>query len=85
MHPEALCHPGEFIRDVYLSDKLNCTELAKNLNVSPSTLNRILNGKSSISCEMALRLEKVLKVSAETWLNMQNQYDLSIQRMKTLS
>lgn len=69
-------HPGEFIREMYLSDELNETELAKHLNVSPSTLNRILNGKSSVSCEMALRLEKVLGVLANTWLDMQNQCDL---------
>lgn len=70
-------HPGEFIRDSFLSDALNATTLAKHLNVSPSTLNRILNRKSSVSCEMALRLERVLGVSADTWLDMQNKYDLS--------
>lgn len=69
-------HPGEFIKDLFISDELNATNLATHLNVSPSTLNRVLNAKSSVSCEMALRLEKVLGLDAETWLEMQNQYDL---------
>ena len=46
------------------------------LRVSPSTLNRILTGVSSISPEMALRLSKCLGRSAESWLAMQHSYDL---------
>jgi len=44
--------------------------------VSPSTLNRILKGNSSISSEMALRLSKSLGRSPESWLAMQSNYDL---------
>ncbi|MTW21899.1 HigA family addiction module antitoxin [Allochromatium palmeri] len=70
-------HPGEFIRDVYLDPfALTGRQLAANLNVSPSTLNRILNGSSRISSEMALRLSKALGRSPESWLAMQNQFDL---------
>jgi addiction module HigA family antidote len=46
------------------------------LRVSPSTLNRILTGASSVSPEMALRLSKCLGRSAESWLAMQHGYDL---------
>lgn len=51
-------------------------ELAARLGVSPSTLNRVLTGKSGISPEMALRLSKCLGRSAESWLAMQHGYDL---------
>jgi antitoxin HigA-1 len=44
--------------------------------VAASTLNRILNGTSRISPEMALRLSKALGRSAESWLTMQDNYDL---------
>jgi addiction module HigA family antidote len=51
-------------------------QLAAKLGVSPSTLTRVLNGSSGISSEMALRLSKALGRSAESWLTMQDTYDL---------
>ena len=50
--------------------------LAENLNVAPSTLNRVITGKSGISAEMALRLSMALGRSPESWLAMQDHYDL---------
>jgi addiction module HigA family antidote len=70
-------HPGEFIIAVYLEPHgVTGRELAARLGVSPSTLNRVLTGKSGISPEMALRLSKCLGRSAESWLAMQHGYDL---------
>ena len=70
-------HPGEFIRSVYLEPfDLSARALAAKLAVSPSTLNRIITGKSGISPEMALRLSKSLGRSPESWLAMQDAYDL---------
>lgn len=70
-------HPGEFIRDIYITPyDLSVRKVAENLNVSPSTLNRLLNGESNLSPEMALRLSKGLGRSPESWLTMQDQYDL---------
>lgn len=70
-------HPGEFIREIYISPfGLSVRKVAGNLDVSPSTLNRLLNGETNISPEMALRLSKALGRSPESWLAMQDQYDL---------
>jgi len=70
-------HPGEFIREIYLEPHgLSVRKVASNLGVSPSTLNRVLNGLSNISPEMALRLSKALGRSPESWLALQDQYDL---------
>jgi antitoxin HigA-1 len=70
-------HPGEFIVAAYLEPYgVTGRELAARLGVSPSTLNRVLTGKSGISPEMALRLSKCLGRSAESWLAMQHGYDL---------
>ncbi len=64
-------HPGEFITEVYLEpNNLSGRELAAKLAVAASTLNRILNGASGISPEMALRR------SPESWLAMQYNHDL---------
>jgi addiction module HigA family antidote len=70
-------HPGEFIREVYLEPfEMTGRQLSAKLGVSPSTLTRILNGRSGISSEMALRLSKALGRSPESWLTMQGHYDL---------
>jgi antitoxin HigA-1 len=70
-------HPGAFIQNVYLEpNKISGRELADRLGVAASTLNRILNEASGISPEMALRLSKVLGRSPESWLMMQDHYDL---------
>ena len=70
-------HPGEFIQATYMEPfGLSCRALAERLDVAPSTLNRILQGKSAISPAMSLRLSKALGRSPESWLTMQNAYDL---------
>jgi addiction module HigA family antidote len=70
-------HPGEFIRAVYMEPfGITGRTLANKLAVSPSTLNRVLKGSSGISSEMALRLSKTLGRSPESWLAMQDHYEL---------
>lgn len=65
--------PGDFIRE-FLTDEelhLNQGDLAKRLGVSRGNLNAIVNGKRTVTPEMAMRLERVLGVSMQTWLNLQ--------------
>jgi antitoxin HigA-1 len=70
-------HPGEFIQATYMEPfGLSCRYLARQLNVAASTLNRVLKMQSGISPEMALRLSKALGRSPESWLSMQDVYDL---------
>ena len=70
-------HPGEFITAVYLEPNgLSGRALASKLGVSASTLSRVLRGSSGVSPEMALRLEKALGRSAESWLALQYNHDL---------
>jgi addiction module HigA family antidote len=70
-------HPGEFIREVYLEPlEVSARAVAAKLKVSPSTFTRLLNGSSSVTPEMALRLSKTLGRSPESWLALQNNYDL---------
>jgi len=77
-------HPGEFIREIYLAPhNLSVRSLAENLGVAPSTLNRVISGRSGISPEMALRLSKALGRSPESWLAMQHNFDLWAARRTT--
>lgn len=70
-------HPGDFILATYMEPfDLSCRYLASRLDVSPSTLNRLLKQQSGVSPEMALRLSKSLGRTPESWLAMQDMYDL---------
>ena len=70
-------HPGEFIREVYLEPLgISYRTVASKLKVAPSTFVRLIRGQSNISSEMALRLSKTLGRSPESWLIMQNNYNL---------
>ncbi len=70
-------HPGEFIRETYIEPfDISIRSLAGNLGVAASTLARIVSERSAVSPEMALRLSKALGRSPESWLAMQDNYDL---------
>jgi len=70
-------HPGEVLRELCLEPLgLSVTRAAKALGVSRKTLSALLNGRTGISPEMAIRLSIAFDTSAESWLNQQTQYDL---------
>ncbi len=70
-------HPGEFIKEVYLSPfDISSRKVAEKLKVSPSTFNRLIKGENNVSPEMALRLSKTLGRSPKSWLSMQDAYNL---------
>lgn len=72
-------HPGELIREEYMKAmKLTVTSLAGTLGISRKTLSTIVNERSGISPDMALRLSRAFSTTPELWLNMQQGYDLWI-------
>ena len=71
-------HPGEIIREFCIEPlNLSVTGAANALGVTRKTLSALLNGRSGISPEMALRLSKVFGRTPEGWLRLQIQFDLS--------
>ena len=71
-------HPGRIVRHDCLEPLgLSVTEGAKILGVTRQALNNVVNGKSGISPEMAIRLTKAFGSTAEAWLRMQLAYDLA--------
>jgi addiction module HigA family antidote len=70
-------HPGKIIKDLCIEPLgLTVTAAAKSLGITRKTLSALLNGRSGISSEMALRLSKVFGRTPEGWLRLQIQYDL---------
>lgn len=71
-------HPGRIVKSACLEALgLSVTEGAKILGVTRQALNNVVNGKSGISPEMAIRLTKAFGSTPDTWLRMQMAYDLA--------
>ena len=71
-------HPGLSVRhDCIEPLGMTVTEAAEALGVTRQTLNNLVNGKSGISADMAIRLDKAFGGGAEAWLRLQTAYDLA--------
>lgn len=54
-------HPGEIIKNIWFDElHIIVRQFAKHLDAAPSTITRLINGKTDISPEMAIRLSRVL-------------------------
>ena len=74
--PFEATHPGEMIKDELKERGLTQKKLAEESGIKASVLSETINGKRSISLNVAVALEKVLDIPADMWMNMQTQYDL---------
>ncbi len=71
-------HPGRIVRQECIEPLgLTVTETAARLGVTRQALNNLVNAKSGISPEMAIRLSKAFGSRPEVWLGLQMQYDLA--------
>jgi len=69
--------PGEILRDEFLKPLgLTQRQLADHLGCEVKVINRIVNGRTSVTPEMALRLGAAFRTSPEFWLNAQKAVDL---------
>ena len=70
-------HPGQVLLDDVIKPLgITITQAAKDLNVNRKTLSELVNCKSALSPEMAIRIAKATNTSPESWLNMQVKLDL---------
>lgn len=76
-------HPGGFIRHEVIEPlDLSVTAAASILGVTRTALSMLLNERTQLSSEMALRLEKAFGVSMDTLMRMQNSYDIAQARRR---
>lgn len=68
-------HPSSYIHDVIEDLNITQEEFANRLGVSSKVLSELLNAKTNLSPDMAVKLESLTGVSYNTWMNIQNQYD----------
>ena len=68
-------HPGEVLRE-FLPDGMTIEEVARRLGVSRVQLSRVLNGRSAISADVAIRVGLLTHTTPESWLAGQSKWDL---------
>lgn len=80
-------HPGEILNEEFIKPMgLTQKEVGDHLGCDLKVINRIINGRSSVTAEMALKLAATFKTSPEFWINAQKAVDLfkAVKRLKTL-
>jgi antitoxin HigA-1 len=82
--PAHLTHPGEVLEEELEARNLKKSSFAMDIRMYPSHFSDIIKGRRSISVPIALKLEKALGIDAAFWLRMQMDYDLSVERQKSL-
>ena len=73
-------HPGELLLEEIEERQLKKADFAISIGLLPGNLSDLFKGKRHINARLAVRLEKVLGISAEYWMGLQSAYDLSIAR-----
>lgn len=74
--PFEATHPGEMIKNELKERGMTQKQLAEKTGIKPSVLCETINGKRSISLNVAIALEKALDIPADMWMNLQTQYEL---------
>jgi addiction module HigA family antidote len=79
----APAHPGQFIRmEIIEPLRLSVTDAAKALGVTRAALSALLNGRASLSSDMAMRIEKAFGPKMETLLRMQTAFEIAKARKR---
>jgi len=73
-------HPGELLLEEIEERELKKTDFAGQLGILPGNLSELFKGKRHINARLAVKLEKILGISAEYWMGLQSTYDLTIAR-----
>ena len=71
-------HPGQYVEELIEDYNVTQKEFAERLGISEMKLGKLVNGEESISNDIAENLAKLTNISMQTWLNLQNAYDIKI-------
>ncbi len=82
LRTDVLLHPGEVLEMEILARGLTKSRFAMDIKMYPSHMSDILKGKRNITEEIALKIESQLGISAEFWMRLQVEYNISLLRSK---
>ena len=76
-------HPGEVLKEEFLLPlEITAYRLAKDLDIPQTRVSEIIHGRRRITADTALRLGKYFGMTAQFWLNLQNDYDLEEEKTR---
>ena len=76
-----LVHPGEVLLEEFMSPlAITQYRLSKDIGVHPRRINQIVHGNRSVTADTALRLSRYFGTSERFWMNLQNRYDLEVEK-----
>lgn len=79
-------HPGEVLKYDFMEPfGLSSSALAKAVGVTPARINEIVRGRRGITAETALRLARYFNTDAQSWMNLQIQYELALAKRTAAS
>lgn len=79
-------HPGEVLKHDFMEPfDLSSTSLARAIGVTPARINEIVRERRGITANTALRLARYFGTDAQSWMNLQNQYELAVSEKQLLS
>jgi antitoxin HigA-1 len=82
LRTDVLLHPGEVLEMELIARGLTKSKFAMDIKMYPSHMSDILKGKRNMSEDIALKIENVLGISAEFWMRLQVEYNISVLRAK---
>ena len=72
-------HPGEVLKHDFMEPfSLSANALARAVGVTPARINEIVRGRRGITADTALRLARYFDTDAQSWMNLQDRYDLAV-------
>ena len=72
-------HPGEVLKHDFMDPfALSSTALARAVGVTPARINEIVCGRRGITADTALRLARYFDTDAQSWMNLQDRYELAV-------
>ena len=71
-------HPGQYIEELIEDYNITQKKFAERLGISEMKLGKLVNGEEAISNDIAENLARLTNVSMQTWLNLQNAYDVKM-------
>ena len=78
--PDYSVHPGEILGETLKARSILQSELASRCGISEKHVSQIINGKASVTSEIALLFERALGIRASLWINLESSHRLHIAR-----
>lgn len=83
--PQTVSHPGSSLNEKLQEMQMSQEEFAFVTGSSEETVNKIINGECTITPDMAVRFERVLKIPVDFWLRRQHIYDEMFSKDKSVN